>query len=49
MKKALKNQKPVRLKKKKKRSRLGKILIITFYSFTLFCLIAGFGFSVLFS
>ena len=43
MKKALKNQKPVRLKKKKKRSRLGKILIITFYSFTLFCLIAGFA------
>jgi penicillin-binding protein 1A len=44
MKKALKNQKPARVKKKKKkkRSRLGKILIITFYSFTLFCLIAGF-------
>jgi len=43
MKKVLKNQKPVRLKKKKKRSRLEKILIITFYSFTLFCLIAGFA------
>ena len=42
MKKALKNQKPIRLKKKKKRSKLGKILIITFYSITLFCLIAGF-------
>ena len=42
MKKALKNQKLIRLKKKKKRSKLGKILIITFYSITLFCLIAGF-------
>jgi penicillin-binding protein 1A len=41
MKKALKNQKPI--KKKKKRSRLGKILIVTFYSFTLFCLVAGFA------
>jgi len=43
MKKALKNQKPAKIKKKKKRSRLGKILIITFYSFTLFCLVAGFA------
>ena len=43
MKKSLENQKPVTFKKKKKRSKLGKILIVTFYSITLFCLIAGFA------
>jgi len=43
MKKVLKNQKPNKQKKKKKRSRLGKILLITFYSITLFFLIAGFA------
>jgi penicillin-binding protein 1A len=44
MKKVLKNQKPNKQKKKKtKRSRLGKILLITFYSITLFSLIAGFA------
>ena len=43
MKKSLENQKPVTFKKKKKRSKLGKILIVTFYSLTLFCLIAGFA------
>ena len=43
MKKSLENQKPITFKKKKKRSKLGKILIVTFYSITLFCLIAGFA------
>ena len=43
MKKSLENQKPITFKKKKKRSKLGKILIVTFYSLTLFCLIAGFA------
>ncbi len=43
MKKSLRSQKPVKLKKKKNRSKFGKILIITFYSITLFCLIAGFS------
>ncbi len=43
MKKLLKNQKPHKLKKKKERSRLRKIFIITISSLTLFCLIAGFA------
>lgn len=43
MKKSLKNQKPARLKKKKEGSRFRKIFFITFYSFTLFCLVAGFA------
>ena len=44
MKKLLKNQKPIKIKKKKKkRSRIGNILFVTFFSTTLFCLIAGFA------
>ncbi len=43
MKKSLKNQKPDKLKKKKKRSKLGNVLIITLSSITLFGLIAGFA------
>ena len=43
MKKILKNQKPVKIKKTKQRSKLGKIIIITLYSSFLFCLIAGFA------
>ena len=42
MKKLLRNQKPVKPKKKKERSKFAKILIVTFYSLTLFGLIAGF-------
>ncbi len=42
MKKSLKNQKPARSKKKKERSRFVKIFLITFYSLTLFGLVAGF-------
>ena len=41
MKNLFKNQKPH--KKKKKHSRLGKILIVTFYSITLFSLTLGFA------
>jgi penicillin-binding protein 1A len=41
MKKLLKNQKPTKIKKK--RSKLGNILLITFCSITLLCLIAGFA------
>ena len=43
MKKLLKNQKPRKLKKKKARSKLGRIFFITFYSITLFSLVAGFA------
>ena len=42
MKKSLKNQKPARSKKKKERSKFVKIFLVTFYSLTLFGLIAGF-------
>ncbi|MBC8286149.1 MAG: PBP1A family penicillin-binding protein [Nitrospinae bacterium] len=42
MKKSLKNQKPNKLKKKKERSKFVKVFLITFYSLTLFSLVAGF-------
>ena len=43
MKKSLKNQKPTKSRKRKERSRFGKIFFIAFYSITLFCLVAGFA------
>ena len=42
MKKILKNQKPTKPKNKKQRSRFARIFLVTFYSLTLFSLVAGF-------